>query len=173
MGTTCLASISGWRAWRTVIWSPSTRTGQTALCLWLQVTLAKHSSSSESVFTFWISVSFSLPTSSPSADKTRSISCCSLPSRSFSSLLASKTLYGSMNSVAPLALLSCSKPLICPAYSLFTGTTYRPLRWVMMPSCSILRVVGLERIACKRALILSSAPRIFRRSSRSCGEASS
>ena len=113
------------------------------------------------------------PASPESSSRIRAISSCSSDWSTRISLLASTTLMGSMNTVAPDAEVSWTRPGISPRYSAFTGTTYRPPRWVTMASCRCFwwEVERMSLSSCSRAR--TEAARIFRRMAASAGEAAS
>ena len=70
-----------------------------------------------------------------------SISSFSFSSSSRSSLLSSTTAMGSIKSVAPLPLISCTSPFILFLFSAFTGTTYLPSLIVTILSCKYFLLV--------------------------------
>ena len=78
-------------------------------------------------------------------------------------LFSSTTAAGSIKSVAPLALVSWTMPGMLLRYSAFTGTTKRPLRWVMMESCRIFWLVWEDVILFSTSRTLEAAVRIWRR----------
>ena len=102
----------------------------------------------------------------------RSISFSSLAWSSRSSLLAFTTPMGSMKKVEPEPDRSWTRPGISFLNSDFTGTTYRPERWVMMFSWRYLDWEE-ERMRCKMSRTLLSVARMCRRMEASSGLAES
>ena len=101
----------------------------------------------------------------------RSISSRSSLCSTLISLLAATTAIGSMNTVAPLADVSCTSPGTLARCSALTGMTYRPPRMVMMFSCKYLEVAAecVIRSSCSR--ILDSCSRMRRRMDASSDDA--
>ena len=107
-----------------------------------------------------------------SSARMRSISFFSWAASSRSSLLAFTTPMGSMKKVEPEEDTSWTRPGTSFLCSLFTGTTKRSLRWVMMASWRYL--AWLEEMSLLRmSRTLLAVARMWRRMSASSGLAES
>ena len=164
-GTTLSGSISGCRARIRLTRPSSLSLGGTAFMLRPSAARAKIMSISARFSRLSPISSASGPIWAEKAARIRSISFFSFTAHCFSSFPASTTDMGSMNSVEPVPDWSCTMPGTFARHSAFTGTTYRPLRMVMIASIRYLTVDGLRTMEFSLSRMRSFSTRMWRRMS--------